>query len=81
MHWLYVTDVQGSIMSEVWQIVELIAAHDAVLAAGHISSRESLALLKVAQNTGVKRMVVTYASQSVSDMPIEDLKKAVDLGR
>lgn len=65
---------------EVQEIVQLIARHDAVLATGHISPHESLVLLDYAQSAGVKRMVVTHASQSVPGMSVEDQLMCVAFG-
>lgn len=77
---LSLLDDQGNILRDVQTIIELIAAHDAVLATGHVSPRESLAVLSKANASGVRRMVVTHASQSVPAMSIEDQKRAVVLG-
>lgn len=77
---LSMLDDQGNLLRDVQTIIELIAAHDAVLATGHISPHESLAVLSNASASGVRRMVVTHASQSVPAMSIEDQKRAVALG-
>ena len=77
---LSLLDDRGRILREVQTIIELIATYDAVLATGHISPRESLAVLSNASASGVRRMVVTHASQSVPAMSIEDQKQAVALG-
>lgn len=68
------------LLPDVQTIVRLIAAHDAVLATGHVSPQESLALIEYAAANGVDRMVVTHASQSVPDMSVEDQQRAVGLG-
>ncbi len=73
-------DDHGDLLPDVVSIIELIAAHDAVLATGHISPRESLAVLNAASRKGVQRTVVTHASQSVPNMSVEDQRRAVGLG-
>lgn len=70
----------GSLLSEVPAILELLARHDAILATGHLSPAESLALLEAASVAGVQRMVVTHASESVPAMSIEDQRLCVSLG-
>ena len=77
---LSVMDARGQLLSNVATIIELIAAGSAVLATGHISPSESMTLLRAAKTVGVKRMVVTHASQSVPNMSIDDQKQAVDMG-
>ena len=77
---LSVLDQDLSLRSEVRAIVELIAKYDAVLATGHLSPDESLALIAFAHSRGVRRLVVTHASQSVPDMSVEDQQKCVASG-
>lgn len=77
---LSVQDPAGELTSATRTIVKMIAQHDAVLATGHLSPRESLALLEYAQAQGVSRMVVTHASESVPNMCIEDQRIATEFG-
>jgi hypothetical protein len=67
-------------LPEVVEIVDAIAAHDAVLATGHISVDESFALLRLASERGVLRMVVTHASEPVPNMSVAQQKEAVAMG-
>lgn len=62
------------------EILAMIAADNCILATGHISPDESLLLLRTARGHGVKRMVVTHASESVTNMNIEKQKEAAGLG-
>ncbi len=66
--------------SEVDQILEAVATHEAILATGHLSSEESLWLLNRAKALGVHRMVVTHASEPVPGMTIEDQRACVSKG-
>lgn len=70
----------GRMADETLAILDLIATHDAVLATGHISPEESLALLETAGHRGVRRMVVTHASEIVPGMTIDHQRVAVQLG-
>ena len=77
---LKMCDEAGHVLREVQRIIELIAGQDAVLATGHVSPAESLAVLRYAQACGVRRLIVTHASQSVPAMSVEDQWRAVELG-
>ncbi len=70
----------GDLKDEVRRIIDLIAEHDAVLATGHLSPEESLILLASASAAGVKRMIVTHASESVPAMSVADQRTAVECG-
>ena len=61
-------------------IFELIAAHDAVLATGHVAPAEGLAALTRAAELGVKRLLVTHASTSVTQMPLDMQRQCVEVG-
>jgi hypothetical protein len=73
-------DTSGRLKPEVLLILQCIATHDGLLATGHLSPPESLALLRAAREHGVRRMIVTHASQSVVAMCIEHQREAVALG-
>jgi hypothetical protein len=60
-----ILDAEGTLVPEVFDILDLIAENDVVLATGHISPAEILALLPVARERGVSRIVVTHASGEV----------------
>lgn len=73
-------DEAGNKKDGVNAILKSIASHDAVLGTGHLSPRESLELLKHAKKAGVKRIVVTHASESVVDMEPDQQKEAAQMG-
>jgi hypothetical protein len=77
---LTVLDGDGALKPEVMAILDQIAAHDAVLGTGHLSPREVLTLLKGAQARGVRRMVVTHASEPVPGLTVEQQAEAVRYG-
>lgn len=77
---LSLCDEKGQLLRECEVILGLIAAHEAVMATGHISPEEVLALLRLAGRCGVRRMMVTHASESVVAMSPEQQKEAVQLG-
>jgi len=73
-------DKDGNLRTKCETILTMIARHDAVLATGHLSPEESLDLLTLARSCGVKRMVVTHASESVTAMHPNHQQRAVSLG-
>lgn len=80
VHRLSLLDEEQELLTDVRTIVKMIMQYDAVLATGHISPTESLALIEFAAASGAKRMVVTHASQSVPNMSIVDQRKAIEFG-
>jgi hypothetical protein len=70
----------GALQAEVLDILDLIAAHDAVLATGHLSPEEVLAVLAEAQRRGVQRAIVTHASGRTPDLSIAEQREAVRRG-
>lgn len=77
---LTLLDAAGDLKPELDPILELIAAADGVLATGHVSPGEGLALLRRGKALGVKRLMVTHASESVTAMPIAQQREAAALG-
>ena len=75
-------DDQGRLVPEVFAILEVIKAHDMVLATGHISTAESLALVEEAKNMGIGRVVVTHATTMsfCTGMTVEDMKALAGMG-
>lgn len=77
---LSLLDSSGKLSSPAEQIIEAIARHDAVLATGHVSPGEILAVMQYAKSCGVQRTIVTHASQRVPGISIEEQRRAVGLG-
>ena len=75
-----VLDEAKEIDSEVLEILDLIAEHDAVLATGHVATEEVFALLKAAQLYGIRRVIVTHASHAVPAMSVADQMQATTFG-
>jgi hypothetical protein len=73
-------DEAGRVQGSIDAVLRLIATHDAVLATGHLSPAESLGLIKRAKEIGVRRIVVTHASESVVDMEPGQQKEAARMG-
>ncbi|MSQ05782.1 MAG: histidinol phosphatase [Dehalococcoidia bacterium] len=75
-------DAQGRLVPAVYAILAVIKTHDMVLATGHISPQESLALVREARNQGIGRVVVTHGTTSAfwTGLTLEDMKTLADLG-
>lgn len=50
----------GAILPEVWTILEILAASEAILGTGHLSVAETHALVDAARQMGVKRILATH---------------------
>ena len=57
---LRVTDDDGAVTGPAMQCLELIAHYDMVLATGHVSPAEMLAVVRAAREVKVQRIVVTH---------------------
>ena len=73
-------DPAGALVPELDPILEMMAQADAVLATGHVAPEEGLALLARGRALGIKRLVVTHASESVTAMSLDQQRQAVALG-
>jgi predicted metal-dependent phosphotriesterase family hydrolase len=77
---LHVLDSTGRIKDDVLKMCRSIASADAVLATGHLGPKEALTLLAAARKVGVRRMVVTHASEQVPGFSIAEQRAAIELG-
>jgi hypothetical protein len=80
--WLGLTVLNdaGTLKDEVLSILDMIAEYDAILATGHISPQEALAVLAEAQRRGVQRMIVTHASSKAPGLSVAEQQEAVGYG-
>ena len=78
---LSVLDSDGKVKPEVKKIVEIIAkAKGVVLATGHISPEESIALIDEAKSKGIEHVVVTHVSSTIIGATIEQQKTMAEKG-
>ena len=70
----------GALLPEVKEVIGLIAMHDLVLATGHSTPEEALAMLLEARARNVQHMVVTHAMFTPVLMNVEQMKQAASLG-
>ena len=69
-------DDNGALIPVVYELLDLIAEHDAVLASGHVSVAEGLPLVAAARERGIQ-CVITHASFW---WPIEAQRQIADMG-
>ena len=74
-----VLDAEGHLLPAVSEIIAIIKKYDMVLATGHLSIEESLALARAAGSAGIK-FVLTHALNRQVDASIEQQKEIVRMG-
>lgn len=74
-----VFDEQGKLKSEVYQIIDLVAAADIMLATGHLSIPEAREVIKAAKERGVKRIYLNHPEYIINGS-IEEQKELAALG-
>jgi len=70
----------GDLLPEVRRVFELIAQYDLSLATGHSSPEESLAMIPIAQASGVERIIVTHPESPLVKMTIAQQQRAASFG-
>jgi hypothetical protein len=70
----------GVLLPAVKEVIALIARHDLVLATGHSSADEGVALVREGQRQGVRHMVVTHAMNPPIEMDVPRMQEAARLG-
>jgi hypothetical protein len=70
----------GSLVPELGLILEIIAKNGMILATGHLSPVEGLALIREARNAGVEKIVVTHPVASFVNYSTDQMREAVSLG-
>lgn len=76
---LTVFDDKGKLLPEVFEVIDLVAQADIMLASGHLSIPEARALFKAAKERGVKRLYLNHPEYIINGN-IEEQKELADLG-
>ncbi|GAB3041880.1 DUF6282 family protein [Parafrigoribacterium mesophilum] len=66
-----VLDDQGGVLPEVRDVLDVIAAHDMVLATGHLSQPEIVAVVDAGLDAGIRRIVVTHPEFTSQQLPVD----------
>lgn len=74
-----VLDEKGNLIPEAYDVIDLIAVHDIILATGHLSIPEARLVIKAAKERGVKRMEVQHPEYIINGT-IEEQKELADMG-
>jgi Family of unknown function (DUF6282) len=74
------TSRNGELLPEVKQVIGVIAAHNLVLATGHVSPEEVLLLVRDGRRQGVQHMVVTHAMNAPVLMDVPKMQEATKQG-
>lgn len=77
---LTVLSDDGKLLSEVRDILDLVAANNIALGLGHVSVNEMLALAKGCRDAGVKKMFVDHPDIPFTKVPIESQVELAQLG-
>ncbi|MHB8772667.1 MAG: DUF6282 family protein [Syntrophales bacterium] len=71
-----VLDEKGKLKPEVYEVIDLIAAHDIMLATGHLSIPEVRPLVKAARKRGVKRLYLNHPEYIINGTLDEQVELA-----
>jgi predicted TIM-barrel fold metal-dependent hydrolase len=75
-----ILDENGKLKAEVYEIIDMVAKADIALATGHISRKESLALVKEAKARGVSRIIITHPVSPMLNYTNDDLAEIIRMG-
>ncbi len=67
---LSVLDDQGRVLAAVYDIIDLVRAAGAVLATGHLALEETAALVKLARERRLRKVVISHPEASFVRMPV-----------
>ena len=71
---------KGSVRNELFEILDLIAAKDAILGTGHLTSEECEQVVDLALKRGVKKILITHPEYEMPAMPVDVQKKLARRG-
>ena len=79
---IFLLDDNSKLLPEVYAILEVVKAYDMVLATGHVSTLECMALVSEAKHLGINRVVVTHGTTSAfwTGMTPADMKTMAGMG-
>lgn len=75
-----ILDDAGGLRAEVYEILDLVREADALLATSHLSAREVVALVPLALERGVRKVVITHPFFKVPSLGLDSLEALVHLG-
>ena len=77
-----IIDDDGKLVSEVYDILDIVKEYDMVLATGHISTMECFSLVEAGIDAGIERMVLTHGTTSAhwTGITVDQMKEIADKG-
>lgn len=70
----------GRPLCELWDIVDLVRDAGAILGTGHLSPEESVAVVRLARERGLGKVLVTHPEAAFIDMPVAVQEELRDQG-
>ncbi|WP_373069078.1 DUF6282 family protein [Gemmatimonas sp.] len=70
---------QGSVLEEWIDVLDVVARHDMILASGHVTMDEAVAVFELARSRGVTRLLVNHPLMSFLGWRDEHVEQLVDL--
>jgi hypothetical protein len=70
----------GDLLPETRAVLRVVAAHDLVLATGHLGRDEVFAVVAAAMEAGVRHVVVTHPDYPAQDFSVEEQVQLADAG-
>jgi Family of unknown function (DUF6282) len=73
-------DDGGELLPETRAVLDVVAAHDMVLATGHLGRDEVVPVVAAAREAGVRHVVVTHPDYPAQDFSVEEQVELADAG-
>ena len=70
----------GELLPETRAVLDVVAAHDMVLATGHLGRDEVFPVVAAARNAGVRHVIVTHPDYPAQDFSVEEQVELADAG-
>lgn len=80
VHGITVLDQKGDLIPEVYQVLELVKQHNAIIGTSHLSAEEGLKVIAAARDIGCQKVVLTHPFFAPPSCTVEQVKQAVDMG-
>ncbi len=77
---LKILDSKGKLLSEVVEILHLIAEANIILATGHLSNQEVHVLVQEAKQLGIEKILIQHVDLGITRLPLEEQKKLASMG-
>ena len=74
--------VDGQLIQQVYEVLDIIAAHDMTLATGHVTSEEMIDIVTAAHARGIDKIIITHPGLGpmFTDPSIDQLKQVAGMG-